>query len=110
MEQNETELRRAVVDFLNASAAPDADRRATLSSHCPECGFDYRRGRLSHSCVRKLQERIGISLTALKLAQTSLCEHLCMKHEELPTSHHPDCQEARDVLRALQFYILEKEG
>jgi hypothetical protein len=45
---------------------------------------------------------LGRLYQALKAAQASLCSHLCMEHEALPTSHHPGCQDARQVLRDLR--------
>jgi hypothetical protein len=37
-------------------------------------------------------------VNALHAAQASLCDHLCMRHEVLSTSHHPDCADARAAL------------
>lgn len=42
---------------------------------------------------------IGVLTRGLLAAQESLCRHLCMAHDELPTSHHPDCLDAREILR-----------
>lgn len=35
---------------------------------------------------------------ALRKVQERICAARCMKHEELSTSHHPDCEELRDIL------------
>lgn len=34
----------------------------------------------------------------LEMAQRRLCDTLCMRHDTLTTSHHPDCQSARKAL------------
>lgn len=36
---------------------------------------------------------------ALQTARYVLCTELCMRHEVLATSHHPDCMELTDMIR-----------
>lgn len=50
--------------------------------------------------VEKLQAREMMVRDALSLLQRRTCERLCHKHEILPTSHHPDCDDARNALKA----------
>lgn len=46
------------------------------------------------------QTKEGVLRNALEVLQRRTCERLCHKHEILSTSHHPDCDDARNALKA----------
>lgn len=88
-------MSKTLIEQTQAAAYDYAEK---LCGDYAKWNTDFHRAKVDYLYSAFNAPTIVMLETALKKAQRVICDYNCMHHEELPTSHTWDCDQAREAL------------